>query len=97
MTTPEQNKKIINYLMPYQPTKIGVFGSYARGENKADSDLDLIVSLNEKMGIIKYTGIWQGLEDLLGIKIDLLTEKQLESANQIVRESIKKDIQIIYE
>ena len=49
------------------------------------------------MGIIKYTGIWQGLEDLLGIKIDLLTEKKLESANQIVRESIKKDIQIIYE
>ena len=37
------NNKIIEYLIRYKPTRIGIFGSFARGENKPASDIDILV------------------------------------------------------
>lgn len=95
--TPQQTHQIITHLLPYQPTRIGVFGSYARGENKPDSDLDLLVTFGIPMDLIKLMKVWDSLEDALGIPVDLVTENALKRANTRVQESIASDLQVIYE
>ncbi|MCX7810144.1 MAG: nucleotidyltransferase family protein [Leptospiraceae bacterium] len=51
---------------------VGVFGSYARGEQKESSDVDIIVELESPIGL-KFYELWDYLENLLGIKVDVLT------------------------
>jgi predicted nucleotidyltransferase len=46
MITSSQKQIIIDHLKPLRPFRIGVFGSYARSENKLDSDLDILISLD---------------------------------------------------
>jgi hypothetical protein len=40
--------KLLELLKPYEPARISIFGSYARGENQVDSDLDVLISLNTR-------------------------------------------------
>ena len=42
MISQEQIDIIINTLKPFNPEKIGVFGSYSRGDNGKDSDIDIL-------------------------------------------------------
>lgn len=49
MITDIQKNIIINTLLPYKPTKIGIFGSYARGENTTTSDIDILYDYKEKI------------------------------------------------
>jgi len=51
---------------------VGVCGSYARGEQKESSDVDIIVELERPIGL-KFYELWDYLENLLGIKVDVLT------------------------
>jgi predicted nucleotidyltransferase len=51
---------------------VGVFGSYARGEQKESSDVDIIFELERPIGL-KFYELWDYLENLLGIKVDVLT------------------------
>lgn len=95
--TPEQTQQIIKNLLPYQPTRIGLFGSYARGDNKPGSDLDIMVSFGIPMDLIKLMKAWDSLEDALGVRIDLVTENALKQANPLVQQSIFSDLRVIYE
>ena len=97
MTTLAQNQQIIDYLLPYQPTKIGIFGSVARGQQNTDSDLDILVNLSASIDLFKFMEIWDNLEDLLAIKIDLVTENALKTSNKRVQNSIANDLILIYE
>ena len=47
MERQEINSTIINYLSPYRPERIGIFGSFARHEEKKDSDIDILVKFKE--------------------------------------------------
>lgn len=66
--------KIVNYLHIHGAEKISVFGSYARNEARADSDLDLMVWFKEQKSLLGVIRIERELSELLGVKIDLLTE-----------------------
>ena len=55
----------------------GVFGSYARGEANAKSDIDLLVRLSEPLSLIELVGLERELSDALGIKTDIVTQKSL--------------------
>lgn len=90
----EIKNTIINYLAPYEPNMIGLFGSYARGENKADSDIDILVNLKSKITLLQLVKIERELSELLGIKVDLLTEGALK--NEKLKNYIKQDLQVIY-
>ncbi|MCW7079864.1 MAG: nucleotidyltransferase family protein [Candidatus Methanospirare jalkutatii] len=67
-----------------------MFGSYAKGEQKETSDLDVIVEFEKRKSLLELVGIEQELEDNLGIKIDLLTE---DSISPYLIEKIRKVIQ----
>jgi len=54
-----------------------VFGSVARGEAKESSDLDLLVTWEPGRSLLDHFGLVQDLQDLLGIKVHVGTEKSL--------------------
>jgi predicted nucleotidyltransferase len=87
-------KNIISLIKKHGAKKIAVFGSYARGEAKPKSDIDILVEFSERKSLLELVGIEQELSDTLGIKVDLLTEKSI-SPYLIGR--IKKEMKVIYE
>ncbi len=87
--------KLLTLLLPYHPVRIGIFGSYARGENKKKSDLDILVKFKDQIGLLKLVQIEQALSDSLGIPVDLITENALK--NPRLMKSIEHDLITIYE
>lgn len=55
---------------------VWLFGSYARGEATADSDVDLLVNYRQGLGL-KFVGFVCDLEDKLGVHVDVLTKDGL--------------------
>lgn len=55
--------------------RLRVFGSVARGEADENSDLDLIVDFYKTPGLIAFSGMQLDLQNELGVKVDLVTEK----------------------
>jgi predicted nucleotidyltransferase len=62
----------------YSISYLGVFGSYVRGEQTSESDLDILVEFDETPGLLKFIELEYYLGDLLGIKVDLVTRSGLK-------------------
>ena len=95
MTTGMMTKTIAEYFKPQPVLKAWLFGSYSRGEQTKNSDVDIIVLLDKSRPIgLKFFGMWSDLEELLGRKVDLVSEGTLLPFAQ---ESSEKDKILIYE
>lgn len=90
MITSDQRHEILRILSPYKPKKLGVFGSYARGENNRESDLDLLVDFGVSVSLLDIIGLEYDLSDSLGIKVDLITERAL---SPYLRPYVEKNFQ----
>ena len=78
-----------DFLIAHGVKRIGLFGSYARGEESEESDIDLIVEFDPgKKNYDNFIELCFFLEDLLGHKVDLLTP---ESLSPFIRPFIEKD------
>ena len=86
---------IINTLREYNPQMIGIFGSYARDENTNLSDIDILVRFKSTQSLLQLVQIENQISQQPGIKVDLVTEGAIK--NKILKESIHKDLQIIYQ
>ncbi|AKB61957.1 nucleotidyltransferase [Methanosarcina mazei SarPi] len=62
----------------YSVNYLGVFGSYIRGEQTEDSDLDILVQFDKKPGLFKYIELEDHLSELLGVKVDLVMKSALK-------------------
>lgn len=64
----------------YGVTEIGVFGSYVRGEQNADSDLDILISLTDppRISLLGLVDLQYYLSDLLGLKVDVALKDNLK-------------------
>lgn len=90
-------KQISDYFATQPVLKAWVFGSFARGEERPDSDIDLLVKFDRehaKVGLLKYAAIMIDLEKILNRTVDLVEEGALlpwaeKTANQ--------DKKLIYE
>ena len=57
---------------------LGMFGSYLRGTQRPDSDLDLLVSFREIPSLFRIVEVENLLSDLLGIQVDLVVREMLK-------------------
>ena len=69
---------------------VRIFGSVARGESDAQSDLDLLVDLETGRSLFDLGGLLVDLEDLLGHSVDIVTENGLRDRikNRVLSEAI---------
>jgi len=86
-------QKIARFLKNQGAKKIAVFGSYARGEEKPRSDIDILVEFSERKSLLELVKIERELSEALGIKVDLLTEK---SISPYLIDRIKSEMEVIY-
>ena len=70
-------KKLESILRAYGVTRVSVFGSFARGEATKDSDLDLLVSYKPGTNLFDVIDLQNELEQALGRRVDLVSEKFL--------------------
>ena len=62
----------------YKISKLGIFGSYVRGEQRNESDVDVLIDYEEAPSLIALIEMENMLSDLLGMKVDLVTSKGLK-------------------
>jgi predicted nucleotidyltransferase len=62
----------------YPIRAIGVFGSYVRGEQRDDSDLDVLVDLGQGMTLIDLVGLQLAIGEALGLRVDLAVKDALK-------------------
>jgi len=86
---------IADYFKTQPVLKAWIFGSFSRGEQTPDSDIDILVVLDESQHVgMKFFGMYEDLKALLGRNVDLVTDRSLAS---FARESVDRDKILIYE
>lgn len=94
MTYMDIENKVVSILGRYGAQTIGIFGSYARGTQRPDSDLDLLVNFKERKSLLTLVRIERELSESIGIKVDLLTEG---SVSPYLIDRIKFELKVIYQ
>lgn len=64
--------------LKYKVKDIGIFGSYVKGVQKKNSDLDILVEFDEEISLLKFVNLENYLSEILGIKIDLVMKDSLK-------------------
>lgn len=93
----EQMLQTIREFFATQPIeRAWLFGSYSRGEERKDSDVDILVDFdrNAKVGLLRHIHIQNELQDLLCKEVDLVTNGTLLP---FAEETANKDKMLIYE
>ena len=74
----------------YGATDVRVFGSVARGEADETSDIDFLVRMNPGRSVFDIGGLLMDLQDLLGRRVDVVTERGLRPRmrERVLREAI---------
>lgn len=62
----------------YKVRSLGLFGSYVRGQQRADSDLDVLVNFSELPSLFQFINLEDRLKELTGLEIDLVMEDGLK-------------------
>lgn len=88
--------KIAEYFRTQPVLKAWIFGSYSRGEQRIDSDIDILIlpDKSQHFSLFTLSGMYEDLKDLLGCEVDLITEGGLML---FARESADRDKILIYE
>lgn len=95
MSSSEIKNIILNSLKQYNPLFIGLFGSYARNEQTISSDIDILVSFQNGISLLRLIRLEDELSMKLGRKVDLITEGAIK--NKRIKDKIANELQIIFQ
>lgn len=73
-TLKSRRAEILQLAASHGARNVRVFGSGARSEAGPASDVDFLVEMEEGRSLLDLVALWQDLEDLLGRKVDVITE-----------------------
>jgi len=94
MTKQQTVQAIAQYLKQFPIERVSLFGSFARNEQQANSDIDLLIRFRETVDLFTLANIREDLCELTRRQVDIVTEKSL---SDVFRKRIEKDLQVIYE
>jgi hypothetical protein len=80
MDLQDKRLEILRIAASHGARNVRLFGSNARGEDRPDSDLDILVDMDSGRSLLDLVGLGQDLEDLLRRKVDVLTENSVHPA-----------------
>lgn len=86
--------KVIEICRARGTRKVALFGSFVRGEARPDSDVDILVEFAQPTGFLALVRLERELSEVLGRKVDLLTE---QSISPHLRDRILNEQQVIYD
>ena len=84
---------IIEILKPYNPKRIGLFGSVARNEETSSSDIDILYSFNSPISLFGLVDIQNALQKNLHREVDLVSENAI---HHLLKKNIFNDLKVIY-
>ncbi|HKZ33737.1 MAG TPA: nucleotidyltransferase domain-containing protein [Candidatus Nanoarchaeia archaeon] len=85
--------KITTILKKNHVTKAGIFGSYSRGEQKTDSDIDILVEISKPISLLDFSRLKLDLEDALGRKVDIVEYNSIKPL--IKKRILNEEVRII--
>lgn len=88
------NNKLFEIYKKEDVSFLGVFGSFVRGTNTEQSDIDLIVRFSKAKSLMDLVRIEREFTSVLGTKVDLLTES---SISPYLRNRIIDEMEVVYE
>ena len=96
MTKETMTKLVADYFKTQPVLKVWLFGSFSRGEQREDSDVDILIlpDKSQHFSLFTLSGMYEDLKVLLGREVDLITEGGLMP---FARESADRDKILIYE
>jgi hypothetical protein len=96
MTKETMTQLIADYFKTQPVLKVWLFGSFSRGEQREDPDVDILIlpDKSQHFSLFTLSGMYEDLKDLLGREVDLITEGGLMP---FARESADRDKILIYE
>ena len=81
-------KKILPVLKKHGIRKAAICGSFARGEESEDSDIDILVEIPEDLSLLDFVGIKLEIEKTIRREVDLIEYSEIKSA---IKESLLKE------
>lgn len=99
MLTLDEIRRVLEAQKPYLAERygvveIGIFGSYVRDEQRQDSDLDILIELEEppRIDLLDLVNLERYLSDLLGVKVDVALKTNLRKriGKRILEEAIPR-------
>ncbi len=93
MLTKKEIEIIIETLKPYNPKRIGLFGSVARNEETSSSDIDILYNFNSLISLFGLVDIQSVLQQSLHKKVDLVSEN---AVHHLLKKNIFNDLKVIY-
>jgi uncharacterized protein len=91
---PFDTNKLVEVCRQNDVSKVGLFGSMARGEATAESDVDLLVEFSKRKSLLAMVAVERKISAAIGRKVDLLTEAAL---SPYLRDRILGEVKVIYE
>jgi predicted nucleotidyltransferase len=88
ITLQQEKQRILAIAERYHAHNLRVFGSVARGEEREDSDIDLLVEFSPGATLLDQVGLMEALSDELGRKVDVVSERAL---NRYLRQSVLQE------
>jgi len=87
-------EKITPILKANNVSYCAVFGSFARGEEREDSDIDFVVNFNSPKSLFDFAGIKLDLEEVLNREVDLVMKNNIKP---LIKSKIEKSLITLYE
>src|SRR5690242_14331527 len=85
-----KREEILRIAARHGAKRVRIFGSVARNEAKSDSDVDFLVDMEPGRSLFDLGGLLMDLQDVLGRKVDVVTEKGLRPRfrERVLREAV---------
>lgn len=90
--SPDEKDTIRDMLEDEGASHIAIFGSYARGEETQESDVDVLVQFSERKSLLDVVRIERELSEAIGKDIDLVTEKSL---SPYIKERVSREQEVL--